>query len=140
LTRENVVTLEKMLAGAGDKCYYCGSTDHYINACPQKNIRRITKKRKELKIKNTPKLKIMKYYGMTKLLQNSNLDTSEILPEKNENNACKYCSKTFESNTKLKYHENMTCKKNIHVEIKKKIDADVDAILEKNKKYIDKKK
>lgn len=142
LSRENVVTLEKMLAGADDRCYYCGASDHYISSCPQKNMRRIAKKKKEkeLKIKDIPKDKIMKYYGATKLLQNSNIDTDVMKEKTDDTRPCRYCGKVLETQIKQKYHENMTCSKNPRVAKKHMIEADVDAILEANKSLLEKKK
>lgn len=164
LTRENVVTLEKMLAGAEDRCYYCGNSGHYINTCPQKNIKRIPQKKKKLNIKkkDIPKSKIMNYFGASQLLMNSDLNTDNPLEKvnntininntNNTNNikqdsdsiekfSCKYCKKTFTTYVKKNNHENLLCVNNVKVTKGKKIDADVDAILEANKRFIkDKKK
>jgi len=189
LSRENVVTLEKMLAGAGDKCYYCGSSDHFINACPQKNMRRIPQKQRKttVKAKDMPKSKILKYYGTTQLLKNSDLNTtsqrelvtkqvlsttsqrelvtkqvlsttpkphnddncvnnenfvnnngSTPLDESGESKSfqCRYCYKNFTSAHTRNNHENLLCTKSAKVIKGKMIEADVDAILEANKKYI----
>jgi predicted GIY-YIG superfamily endonuclease len=164
LSRENVATLEKMIAGADDKCYYCGSSGHYINECPQKSLRRVTKKRKEksIKLKDIPKSRIAKYYGATKLLQNSNIDMANVNEKsakggntnntnntqninntnsaKNENYKCKFCGKNFDTKQKQTYHENLVCKKNKRVEMGRKVEEDFDRILEKNKHLLDKKK
>ncbi|VBB19029.1 GIY-YIG nuclease [Yasminevirus sp. GU-2018] len=187
LTRENVVTLEKMLAGAGDKCYYCGADDHFISACPQKNLKRVAQKHKKttLKLKDIPKSKIIKFYGAQKLLQNSNINvtkgsvvstdskertttsnqsksvkevkdrdtrstsptkedhneqveksSSDDAPKKREIYRCQYCSREFDSVQKRNNHENITCPKSDKVRRGKMIEANVDAILEANKKYI----
>jgi predicted GIY-YIG superfamily endonuclease len=138
LARENVITISKMITGSDDKCYYCGECDHYINACPQKNMKRITKKHKEqvLKVKDIPKSKITKYYGASKLLQNSNIDMSNMMnkPHSQEfHYNCKFCNKIFDTFQKKTYHENMVCDKNKRVAIGKKAEANVDAILETNK-------
>jgi hypothetical protein len=216
LSRENVVTLEKMLAGAEDRCYYCGADDHYISDCPQKNFRRVAKKSKKqmmIKPKDIPKSKIMKFYGATKLLENSQIDLNKIKksnitnqrlhkntvnedsdsnndknnerehnkneddkdhndtiknvsgdksecknPETtNKNNqtikpptpssgsktntvngpsyVCRFCDKLLPTKQKLEYHEKITCSKSFIAQRGKKVDADVDAILEKNKKF-----
>lgn len=157
LSQNNIVTLEKMLAGANDRCYYCGSSDHYVNACPQKNIRRVTKKHKEktLKLSNIPKARIANYFGATKLLQNSNININNMNKDSmnnenisdndndvNDNNQrkifqCKYCGKACDSQQKLSTHENMICPKNKRVAMGKKVEADVDKILEKNKHLLE---
>lgn len=142
LSRENIVTLEKMLAGAEDKCYYCGIEGHFINNCPQKSYKRVLKRKKpQLKVKNVPKSKILKFYGTTKLLQNSNIDVinqTQLQPDNQsqiKTYSCKYCHKTFTSLTKKTDHENVICEKSDKVMKGKMIEADVDSILEKNKKY-----
>lgn len=160
LSRENVVTLEKMLAGAEDRCYYCGSKDHFIGSCPQKNMKRIPKKERKttLKKRDIPKSKILKYYGTTQLLKNSDLtiqdknkdkdkeidtdtDTNDITKTKTEESfRCRYCNKSFTSNHNRNNHENLLCTKSAKVIKGRMIEADVDAILEANKKYIKNKK
>jgi hypothetical protein len=162
LSRENVVTLEKMLAGASDKCYYCGSGDHYVNVCPQKNMRRVAQKQRKttIKAKDMPKSKILKYYGTTQLLKNSNLKSvKEESSDEDDNNTsisdstkksvsndnndeefksfqCRYCNKSFTSARNRNNHENLLCTKSSKVIKGRLIEADVDAILEANKKYI----
>jgi len=151
LSRENVVTLEKMLAGAEDKCYYCGSKDHFIASCPQKNLKRIPKKERKTTLKkgDIPKSKILKYYGTTQLLKNSDLSVKDddsantnttIETETKENFRCRYCNKSFTSNHNRNNHENLLCTKSAKVIKGRMIEADVDAILEANKKYIKNKK
>ena len=165
IPRENIATLGKMLAGAGDRCYFCGGHDHYIAACPQKNNKRTTKKRKQtvVKPKDVPKSRILKYLGTSKLMQNSEIvieDEQNELNKKNNNTSdedkyienkkdkyikdkymyrCRFCDKPIETKEKLKTHENIMCKKSTIVQKGKKIEADVDAILEANKKYLKKK-
>ena len=157
LSHDNVVTLEKMLAGAGDKCYYCGASDHYVASCPQKKIKRVTQKRKQvvIKTKDIPKSRILKLMGTTKLMQNSDIKIENSLKHekyisehKSEHKSdhkpenkfkCKYCDKSFETSDKLKTHETIICKKSLIVQKGKHIEANVDAILAANKKYLDKK-
>jgi len=144
LSHENVTTLEKMLAGAGDKCYYCGASDHYVATCPQKKIKRTAIRRKQIvvKPKDIPKSRILKYLGTSKLMQNSdvkieNMNDDHDTTKKVANEyKCRFCGKANETKEKLKTHENMMCKKSSIVQKGKKIEADVDAILEANKKYL----
>jgi hypothetical protein len=152
LSHDNVVTLEKMLAGAGDKCYYCGASDHYVAACPQKKIKRVTQKRKQvvIKTKDIPKSRILKLMGTTKLMQNSDIKIENLLKPENKSehktehktenkNKCKFCGNGFDTSEKLKTHETIICKKSSIVQKGKHIEANVDAILAANKKYLDKK-
>lgn len=161
LPRENVVTLEKMLAGAGDKCYYCGMVGHFVNSCPQKNMRRITQKHKKVNIsaKNQPKSKILKYFSATKLLDNSDLDNSRMDTNTNISHkepkatimrkntvtqndisgyVCRYCTKRFDNKQKKNDHENVTCKHSDKARRARLAENDVDAILAANDKYIKK--
>ena len=150
LSHENITTLEKMIAGAGDKCYFCGAGGHYIAACPQKKIKRITKKRKQVvvKPKDIPKSRILKYLGTSKLMQNSDVRIENM---KNNNDIplikngtdkhkykCRFCGISIDAWEKLKTHETMMCKKSSIVQTGRKIEANVDAILEANKKYLNK--
>jgi hypothetical protein len=140
LNNDNVLTLGKMLAGAEDRCYFCGADDHYINDCPQRKVRRTVGKKKKqsvIKQKDVQKSRILKFYGAQQLMNNSSIeieDKNKITDE--GEHACKYCGKVLETKQKLMYHEKLVCKQSDMVQKSKKIDADVDAILEANKKYI----
>jgi hypothetical protein len=150
LNKENVNTLVKMLAGADDRCYYCGSLDHFIADCPQRNLKRIPKKQKKFHIKsnNIPKSKIMKFYGANQLLQNSDIkytkNSNDLIKsteiEPGEKHVCKYCKKSFKSLQTKTNHENIMCEKNARVKLANEIVADVDKILERNKHYLKDKK
>lgn len=161
LSHDNVVTLSKMLAGAGNKCYFCGSEDHYIASCPQKKITRKTKKRKLLivKPKDIPKSRFIKYQGSSQLMQNSDVKiedshdlTKGLLRLSNTNHSpdpvtvndpkkvvkfkCRFCGKSLETREKLKTHENIICKESSIVQKGQKIEHQIDQLLEVNKKYL----
>ena len=139
LSYENITTLEKMLAGACDKCYFCGEDDHYIASCPQKQEKRKLskgKKAKMVKKSDIPKSRIMKYYGVTKLFENSDIkikDNNGLKSSESIKNTklfyCRYCKKGSDSVIKRKKHEDIFCLKNDKL---KKLDSDVDAILKSN--------
>jgi hypothetical protein len=120
LAKECLYTLEKIIKGSSDKCYYCNSTEHYISNCPEKDKRRKRKKvpkEKYTKKSDIPKNRILKYYGATKLINSSNLF--------NKTNAykCLYCHKSFETYDKKKKHEDILCTDNYKMnELEKGID------------------
>lgn len=37
LSRENISTIQQMIKGSSDKCYYCNKVGHFINDCDKKN-------------------------------------------------------------------------------------------------------
>ena len=150
LSYENVTTLGKMLAGAGDKCYFCGGGDHYIASCPQKKFKRKTKKKKRVIIKNVPKTRILKYLGTSTLMQNSDIIIEDANKNINQNDngenkknkhnfRCRFCEKQIETQEKLKIHESIMCKKSSIVQQGKNIEASVDAILKAHDKYLNSK-
>ena len=137
LSPENTLTLEKMMRGADDKCYFCGSDKHLIISCDQKNIHRKTIKRKEKAIpkKDIPKSKILKRYGAEQLLNNSDKKVTDIMKEQNtEINKikCKFCKMIFQSTKKMIFHAEYQCPLNK----KNQLTANIDKILEENSKYV----
>lgn len=136
LSDSNAQTLEKMMRGAEDKCYFCGSYGHLINGCDRKNIQRKTTKCKEKKIpkKEIPKSKILKQYGAEQLLKNSDSNVVNIVKDQDNSSKikCKYCKMVFESMEKMEFHSEYKCPLNK----KNQLITNVDKILEKNSKYI----
>lgn len=146
LTNDNVSTISKMISSSDDKCYYCGETDHFINECPQRKVRRShkTKRKKHpvLKQKDIPKSRIMKFYGASQLMKNSSVEIEDInadskMDSVNENKSyqCHFCGKVLDSKQNLLYHERVTCKESTIVQKGKKLDDALNATLEANKKY-----
>lgn len=39
LSHDNITTIKKMLKGSSDRCYNCGSTDHFVKDCNKKRNR-----------------------------------------------------------------------------------------------------
>jgi hypothetical protein len=145
LTNDNVSTISKMISGSGDKCYFCGESDHYINNCPQRKVRRNNVRRKRQTFtdrKNIPKSRILKYYGATELIKNSSVEIEDKPNNLNKDDCnnieyfCSYCGKQLDSKQNLLYHEKVSCKQSDFVQKSKKIDSEIDAIFEANKKYI----
>lgn len=136
LSPENLHTLEKIVRGADDKCYYCGSVEHLINNCDRKNTHRKTTKSIEKKIpkKEIVKSKIMKHYGAEQLLNNSDKKLLNVMKDQNNPDKikCKYCKMPFQSTKKMKFHSEYQCPLNK----KNQLIANVDKILEENSKYI----
>lgn len=121
LPKECIYTLEKIMTGSSDKCYYCNSIEHYINNCPEKyKMRKIKKivKQKNVKSTDIPKNRILKYYGTTKLINNSNIFNDKI-----NNYICSYCDKSFSNYNEKKKHEDILCEKNYKIkDLEKGID------------------
>ena len=137
LSPENTLTLEKMMRGADDKCYFCGSDKHLIISCDQKNIHRKTIKHKEKAIpkKDISKSKILKRYGAEQLLNNSDKKVTEIMKDHGtEINKikCKFCKMIFQSTKKMVFHSEYQCPLNK----KNQLTANIDKILEENSKYV----
>lgn len=126
LSQHNILTIEKMIAGANDKCYYCGQDGHYINNCPQKNIKRVPKKHKSIKLKDITKSKIINFFSAEKLMQNSNINVS------NGEFYCKYCNKKFNTKQNKITHETMICSKSDKVKQEAQLDNAINDILNKN--------
>lgn len=123
LPLECIYTIEKIIKSSDDKCYYCNSTEHFIGQCPEKDKRRKRiKKQKQpyTKKSDIPKNRILKYYGASKLINNS---TS--INEKT-GYRCLYCQKTFDSYDKKKKHQDIFCKQNYDM---KKLDNEIDTII-----------
>lgn len=124
LPKECVYTIEKIITGSSDKCYYCNSSEHYVNMCPEKDKRRKVKKipkSKIVKSSDIPKNRILKYYGTTKLINNSNLFNDNVISY-----ICSYCNKSFSTSDAKKKHEDILCDKNYKI---KDLEKGIDDIL-----------
>lgn len=135
LSSDNSQTLEKMLRGADDKCYFCGSTEHLINQCHRKNNQRKVVKYKEKSIpkKDIPKSKILKHYGAEKLLNNSDKTLlTNTIKDQSDKIKCKFCKIPFQTTKKMLFHSEYQCPLNG----KNQLINDVDKILENNSKYV----
>lgn len=122
LPKECIYTIEKIISSSNDKCYYCNSNEHFISNCPMKDKRRKPIKRqkqKNIKKEDIPKNRILKYYGTSKLIKNTNLFNSNIYK-------CSYCDKSFDNYDKKKKHEDILCNKNYKM---KELDQSIDDIL-----------
>lgn len=132
LSIENLKTFEKMFAGSDNKCYFCGSMEHFIDKCPEKNKTRQKIKKSKNK-KNKKKNKILEYYEGNLIAQKSNIINNLIKEQSVTNDSgkkyeCTYCKKIFSKYKEKMDHENILCKKNYKIQ---QLDDDVKNILDK---------
>ena len=83
--------IQKMLYSEEDKCYQCGSNDHFASACPNIKSNKSTSNKSA-----SNKSKVNSY---SKLNSKTNIWN------------CKYCNKKFDSEKGCRFHENVHCKK-----------------------------
>jgi len=93
LTPANLSTIQRMINGSTDKCYVCGSSEHFANDC--------TQVKEENNSNNNNIFSIIGNAINNYLFGNNN---NEIVY------ACDYCGKEFETMKGTRYHENIYCK------------------------------
>ncbi len=97
LDEESVNTINRMINGSTDKCYKCGSNEHFANSC-----------------KMSTKLKCERCDRM-----GHNIDDCYASTDKNgdeiidyvDTYACGYCDKEFDTEKGAQFHMNVHCKK-----------------------------
>ena len=92
LDRETKKCVERMICGATDGCHFCGKKGHFIRDCYSK------KNKDKYKNKNKEFLEASKEY--------ESADEVELEDEW----ACSYCDKTFDTKKGVQFHENVHCK------------------------------
>lgn len=103
LSKEDMVTLQKIINGSNNNCYNCGKDDHFIKNCPQLS----SIKQNNCSRCNRSGHTIDKCYAKT--FSNNDPIISEESEEIEVYN-CSYCNKVFTTSKGAKYHENMYCK------------------------------
>ena len=127
LNKENIITIKKMINTSTDKCYICGSNEHFVKDCVKK-----TEDKPIIKDIGNEKCDCISSYIKTHrrkmcLLNNTLNFISEIFD--NENDiieelkpdiiidseiklvfCCNFCNKQFDTQKGATYHENIYCK------------------------------
>ena len=127
LNKENIITIKKMINTSTDKCYICGSNEHFVKNCVKKtedkpmnnNIGNEkcdcissyikTHRRKMCLLNNTLNF-------INEIFDNENDIIEELKPDiiiESEIKlvfCCNYCSKQFDTQKGVTYHENIYCK------------------------------
>ena len=105
--------IHTLILGENDKCYKCGSSDHFIKDCKTSlvtNINSLEKKPQQSGKSTCSYCGIFGHnenecYSKKKGRKiNNNLSLKQIYP-------CKFCKKEFDSKRGCKYHENIHCPK-----------------------------
>ena len=118
LSDEEKLFIKKLLHGENDKCYQCGSTEHFAKDC--KNIKKKSKPTQDLRF-NKKKPKPTKNtcercgrfghsekncFAKTDVNGKKIIDGEEILSWE-----CKFCGKEFDTEKGCMFHENVHCTK-----------------------------
>ena len=88
--------IQKILYSEQDKCYQCGSNDHFASACHIKKSNKSTSNKSTSNKSTSNKSKVNSY---------NNLNSKTNIWN------CKYCNKEFGSEKGCRFHENVHCKK-----------------------------
>ena len=104
---ESLSAIEQILKSSSDKCYTCGSTEHFSNKCPQK----LRKSSKEVKSDNSLSVcKRCKRFGHTgEMCYATTYENGKQIEEHYDVWCCEYCGKEFDSKKGCTFHENVHC-------------------------------
>ena len=113
LDEDNIKTINKMINGSTDKCYNCGSDNHFANKCnksPNKADKKIIKLVKETICERCER----SGHSIDDCYASTDKNGEEILEYESdqiEGYACGYCGKEFDTAKGAQFHENVHCKK-----------------------------
>jgi predicted GIY-YIG superfamily endonuclease len=97
---DSLSSIQHILKSSSDKCYTCGSPDHFTNKCPQK------KEQKTSKLKVCKRCNRFGHTGdkcyATKYENGKPIEEYDIW-------CCEYCGKEFDSKKGCTFHENIHC-------------------------------
>lgn len=131
LTNEQLSVIEQIINGSNDKCFKCGSSEHFVHNCPLKigkiyntNISNNNTYSQKIQLQNT---NIKDLVSTSTKITNSNKRYDDIHLNDNCVKGCKnneikkykccFCDKLFETDNWRLYHENIHCEKNkLHCE------------------------
>jgi hypothetical protein len=101
LSRENINTIERMIASSNDCCHFCGEKGHFIGRCSNK------KEKQKYSKQNKHFLQLSKDYESADEVEwddGSDDDVEEL------SWSCSYCNKSFDTKKGVQFHENVHCK------------------------------
>jgi len=120
---ESLPAIEHILKSSSDKCYTCGSTEHFTNKCPQKKGKQQQKQQQQQKHEQVQKPKEKKAQGKNlptckrckRMGHNENkcyattYENGRPIEEYYDIWCCEYCGKEFDSEKGCLFHENVHC-------------------------------
>jgi hypothetical protein len=108
---ESLPAIEHILKSSSDKCYTCGSTEHFTNKCPQKKGKQEKQpKQKKTLVKKPYPCKRCKRMGHTEdSCYATTYDNGRPIEEYYDIWGCEYCGKEFDSEKGCLFHENVHC-------------------------------
>jgi len=120
LSKEEILIIDRMIKGNSNICYICGSSDHFINDCPQNKKKPIKKEFKKYVKKEVKKILNCYRCGREGHMANNcyaktDIDGNYISDDSSESEyeevyCCRYCNKEFDTEKGCNYHENVHCK------------------------------
>lgn len=121
LDEQEIKLLKKELASASDKCYICGSNNHFANNCDNDydNIfNELTDKLEKLLIEQERCFRCHREGHFTNNCYATKNIHGDIISDSDSEEEeyieiweCSYCNKQFDTERGAKYHENNYCKK-----------------------------
>lgn len=101
LSRENINTIERMIASSNDCCHFCGEKGHFIGRCSKKKTKQKYSKQ------NKHFLQLSKDYESADEVEWDDGSDDEV---EEQSCVCSYCNKSFDTKKGAQFHENVHCK------------------------------
>ena len=104
--------IQKLINGETDKCFQCGSSDHFVVNCHMNNQK--VKAKQKTKQKQSSCQRCMRFgHSQETCYAKTNSNGQKIVddPPEDFSWACEYCDKEFDSEKGCQFHENVHCTK-----------------------------